>query len=119
MLVKELQSASVNLRQSSFRHLFRDFAPMLAKPLPEAKEEAGQSQMFKPNISKDFLLGMRCLQEMERPNKHLLLINLLARLRDLPAHKSLLETCEDGLKASNLLLFTKKNYTVDFSNPCE
>jgi len=56
---------------------------------------------------------------MERPNKHLLLINLLARLRNLPAHKSLLETCEDGIKASNLLKFTKKNYAVDFSNSKE
>ena len=90
-IVRELKSVSVNLRQSSFRHLFRDFAPMLAKPLPEAKEEPNQSLLFKPKITKEFLLRMRCLQEMERPNKHLLLINLLKRLRDLPKHKSLLE----------------------------
>jgi len=62
LIEKELQSVSVNLRQSSFRHLFRDFAPMLAKPLPEAEEEADQSKLFKPKISKDFLLQMRCLQ---------------------------------------------------------
>jgi len=117
MIVKELQSVSVNLKQSSFRHLFRDFAPMLAKPIPEAKEDTNQSQLFKPKISKDFLLRMRCLQEMERPNKHLLLMNLLAKLRDLPAHKSLLDTCEDGLRESNLLKFTKKNYAVNFLNP--
>ena len=90
---------------------------MIDKLLPEGKEDANEYQLYKPKISKDFLLRVHCLQEMERPNKHLLLMNLLARLRELPEEKSLLEKCEDGLRASNLLKFTKMNYTVNFLNP--